>query len=285
MGWDDAPAGTATMFHVTQTGGISSAKARMDVPTYWDTDGSSESVCDSTRSQWADYYELGDSSYDFSFELTASGSYCINFYSMDAEANIWYLRTTAVVEVNDEARPSVTQIVNNAVAQCYVETAGSECDAALWLHDSVMDQLEYDRGHTWNAVRIDGKWCQMDLTWDDTSDNWYGDLDQRRLYFGLTDELMAIAHSDHTANYQADERASAYAERIQEHFDAKETRFSIDADNDGFPPSISGIQNAIAAYAMNQREWSTVDVAVALTVTSNVAMNSRLHGLTDTTLK
>lgn len=59
-------------------------------------------------------------------------------------------------------------------------------------------------GHTWNAVKIDGKWCQMDLTWDDTSDNWYGDLDQRHLYFGLTDELMAIAHSDHTANYQKD---------------------------------------------------------------------------------
>ena len=59
-------------------------------------------------------------------------------------------------------------------------------------------------GHTWNAVKIDGKWCQMDLTWDDTSNNWYGDLDQRHLYFGLTDDLMAIAHSDHTANYQKD---------------------------------------------------------------------------------
>ena len=42
----------------------------------------------------------------------------------------------------------------------------------------------------------------MNLTWDDASDNWYGDLDQRHPYFGLTDELMAIAHSDHTANYQ-----------------------------------------------------------------------------------
>ena len=62
-------------------------------------------------------------------------------------------------------------------------------------------------GHTWNAVKIDGKWCQMDLTWDDTSDNWYGDLDQRHLYFGLTDELMAIAHSNHTANHQKDDYA------------------------------------------------------------------------------
>lgn len=147
-------------------------------------------------------------------------------------------------------------------------------------------------GHTWNAVKIDGKWCQMDLTWDDTSDNWYGDLDQRHLYFGLTDELMAIAHSDHAANYQkdgyacrstdlsnnyfvrngkADEWAEKYADRIQQHLDAKEESFSIDADNKLFPPSISGIQNGIIAYAINQREWSTVDGDVALTATSNIA--------------
>lgn len=146
-------------------------------------------------------------------------------------------------------------------------------------------------GHTWNAVKIDGKWCQMDLTWDDTNDNWYGDLDQRHLYFGLTDELMAIAHSDHTKNYQAEgysyrstdlsnnyfvrngkanEWTSAYAERIQQHLDARETEFSIDADNGSFPPSISGIQNALVAYAMNQREWSTGDGSVTLTATSNV---------------
>lgn len=146
-------------------------------------------------------------------------------------------------------------------------------------------------GHTWNAVKIDGKWCQMDLTWDDTSDNWYGDLDQRHLYFGLTDELMAIAHSDHTANYQkddyayrstdlsnnyfvrngkSDEWAEKYADRIQQHLDAKEESFSIDADNQSFPPSISGIQNGIVAHAMNQREWKTDSEKAALQATSIV---------------
>ena len=146
-------------------------------------------------------------------------------------------------------------------------------------------------GHTWNAVKIDGKWCQMDLTWDDTSDNWYGDLDQRHLYFGLTDELMAIAHSDHTANYQmddyayrstdlsnnyfvrngkADEWAGKYADRIQEHLDAKEESFSIDADNQSFPPSISGIQNGIVAYAMNLREWKTENEQAELKAASIV---------------
>lgn len=150
-------------------------------------------------------------------------------------------------------------------------------------------------GHTWNAVKIDGKWCQMDLTWDDTTENWYGDLDQRHLYFGLTDELMTIAHSDHTANYQkadyayrstdlsnnyfvrngkADEWAEKYADRIQQHLDAKEESFSIDADNQSFPPSISGIQNGIIAHAMNQRAWKVQGTKVDLKVASNVTKES-----------
>lgn len=334
VSWNDAPAGTATTFHVTQTNGSSQAKARMDVPTYWDG-GSHESVCDPSRPAWASYCSLGTAGHDFTFDFTASGTYRIHFYFMDNDRNdpqndkgIYYLRTTAEVTVNDAARPSVTQIVNEAVAQCRQETNGSEYDMALWLHDWTLDQLEYDHslnwcsaesgltrhqgtcesyqriysklldaagiangritgnGHTWNAVKIDGKWCQMDLTWDDTSDNWYGDLDQRHLYFGLTDELMAIAHSDHTANYQkddyayrstdlsnnyfvrngkADEWAEKYADRIQQHLDAKEESFSIDADNQSFPPSISGIQNGTVAYAMNQREWKVQGAKAELT--------------------
>ena len=322
VSWNDAPAGTATTFHVTQANGSSQAKARMDVPAYWDG-VSQESVCDPSRPAWASYYSLGTAGHDFTFDFTASGTYRIYFYFMDNDRNdpqndkgIYYLRTTAEVTVNDAARPSVTQIVNNAVAQCRQQTNGSEYDMALWLHDWTLDQLEYDHslnwcsaesgltrhqgtcesyqriysklldaagiangritgnGHTWNAVKIDGKWCQMDLTWDDTNNNWYGDLDQRHLYFGLTDELMAIAHSDHTANYQkddyayrstdlsnnyfvrngkADEWAEKYADRIQQHLDAKEKNFSIDADNQSFPPSISGIQNGIVSYAMNMR--------------------------------
>ena len=343
VSWNDAPAGNATTFHVTQTNGSSQAKARMDVPTYWDG-GSHESVCDPSRPAWASYYSLGTTGHDFTFDFTASGTYRIYFYFMDNDRNdpqndkgIYYLRTTAEVTVNDAARPSVTQIVNDAVAQCRQQTNGSEYDMALWLHDWTLDQLEYDHGlnwcsaesgltrhqgtcesyqriysklldaagiangritgngHTWNAVKIDGKWCQMDLTWDDTSDNWYGDLDQRHLYFGLTDELMTIAHSDHTANYQkddyayrstdfsnnyfvrngkADEWAEKYADRIQQHLDAKKESFSIDADNQSFPPSISGIQNGIVAYAMNLREWKAGGSKVELTAASNVIKES-----------
>lgn len=343
VSWNDAPAGTATTFHVTQANGSSQAKARMDVPTYWDG-GSQESVCDPSRPAWASYYSLGTAGHDFTFDFTASGTYRIYFYFMDNDRNdpqndngIYYLRTTAEVIVNDAARPSVTQIVSNAVDLCRQQTNGSEYDMALWLHDWRLDQLEYDHslnwcsaesgltrhqgtcesyqriysklldaagivngritgnGHTWNAVKIDGKWCQMDLTWDDTSDNWYGDLDQRHLYFGLTDELMAIAHSDHAANYQkdcyacrstdlsnnyfvrndkADEWAEKYADRIQQQLDTREERFFIDADNQSFPPSISGIQNGIVAYAMNQTDRKTAGNKDYLSAESKVEMTS-----------
>ncbi|MEO2533006.1 hypothetical protein [Collinsella aerofaciens] len=155
VSWNDAPAGTATTFHVTQTNGSSQAKARMDVPTYWDG-GSLESVCDPSRPAWASYCSLGTAGHDFTFDFTASGTYRIYLYFMDNDRNdpqndkgIYYLRTTAEVTVNDAARPSVTQIVNDAVDQCRQKTNGSEYNMALWLHDWTLDQLEYDHNLNW----------------------------------------------------------------------------------------------------------------------------------------
>lgn len=155
VSWNDAPAGTATTFHVTQTNGSSQAKARMDVPTYWDG-GSHESVCDPSCAAWGSYYSLGTAGHDFTFDFTASGTYRIYFYFMDNDRNdpqndkgIHYLRTTAEVTINDAARPSVTQIVNNAVTQCRQETNGSEYNMALLLHDWTLDQLEYDHSLNW----------------------------------------------------------------------------------------------------------------------------------------
>ena len=155
VSWNDAPAGTATTFHVTQANGSSQAKARMDVPTYWDG-GSQESVCDPSRAAWASYHSLGTAGHDFTFDFTASGAYRIYFYFMDNDRNdpqndkgIYYLRTTAEVTINDAARPSVTQIVNSAVGLCRQETNGSEYDMALWLHDWTLDQLEYDHSLNW----------------------------------------------------------------------------------------------------------------------------------------
>ena len=337
--WNDPVLGQPTTFHVSATGGSGSYLFRMDAPSYSNpNEYAYESVADPSRGEWTKYTDACVS-HDFTFTTTATGSYNFRFYLMDKASGVYYLRTNTYIQVADDAYPSVASIIGAAVSQAKQNTNGSEYEMALYLHDWLLDQLEYDNslkwssaesaltrglgtcqayesayakllsaagienaetrdtydGHTWNAVKLDGEWYQVDCTWDDTSDNFYADLDQRHLYFCLTDELMAIAHPGHgkiytsdnyatrsnslmnnyyVRNGKADEWAGKYVERIQKHLDAREESFSIDADNQSFPPSISGIQNGIIVYAMNQREWKAGDAKAKLTAASNVTTTS-----------
>lgn len=337
--WNDPVLGQPTTFHVSATGGSGSYLFRMDAPSYSNpNEYVYESVADPSRGEWTKYTDAC-ASHDFTFTSTATGSYNFRFYLMDKTSGVYYLRTNTYIQVADDAYPSVACIVNKAVSQAKQNTNGSEYEMALYLHDWLLDQLEYDNslkwssaesaltrrlgtcqayesayakllsaagienaethdtydGHTWNAVKLDGDWYQVDCTWDDTSDNFYGDLDQRHLYFCLTDELMAIAHPGHEKIYsvegyatrsgslkdnyfvrngKADEWASAYADRIQQHLNAKETSFSIDADNQSFPPSISGIQNGIIAYKISLWEWKSNAIKADLSASSKVITSS-----------
>ena len=127
MGRNDALAGQETTFHVTAAGNSGTYKARMDVPIYWNAD-SQESVCDPSRGSWqtCTSFDDGEAGTDFQFEFTASGTYRMYFYFMNTDNGIYYLRAACAVTVDDAARPSVSQIVNDAVAQCKAETDGSE---------------------------------------------------------------------------------------------------------------------------------------------------------------
>lgn len=54
--------------------------------------------------------------------------------------------------------------------------------------------------HVWSCVKLDGKWTQIDLTWDD-SESATGDYAfLSHAYFGMTDEIAQMVHSDHNAN-------------------------------------------------------------------------------------
>ena len=337
--WNDPVLRQPMTFHVSATGGSGSYLFRMDAPSYSNpNEYAYESVDDPSRGEWTKFTDAC-ASHDFTFTTTATGSYNFRFYLMDKASGVYYLRTNSYIQVADDAYPSVTSIVNKAVSQAKQKTDGSEYEMALYLHDWLLDQLEYDNslkwssaesaltrglgtcqayesayakllsaagienaetrdaydGHTWNAVKLDDEWYQVDCTWDDTSDDFYGDLDQRHLYFCLTDELMAIAHPGHEKIYsvegyatrsgslkdnyfvrngKADEWASAYADRIQQHLNAKETSFSIDADNQSFPPSISGIQNGIIAYKIILWEWKSNAIKAELSASSKVITSS-----------
>ena len=331
--WNDPVLGQPTTFHVSATGGSGNYKFRMDAPSYSDPNQwAFESVADPSRGEWMKYTSECASN-DYTFTMTATGTYNFRFYVMDKTAGVNYLRVSFNISVSDDKYPSVDSIVKSAVAECNSKTDGSEYAKALWLHDWLLDQLEYDKtlkwssaesaltrelgtcqsyesayaklltaagiensetrdtydGHTWNAMKLDGQWYQTDCTWDDSSDNWYS-FDQRRLYFGLTDELMAIAHPGHSKIYTTDDYktrsksladnyfvragdaekwAKAYSDRIQKNLDAGKTEFEITADNASYPPSISGIQNGITAYALNQLKWTTDKAAVTLNATGS----------------
>ncbi len=331
--WNDPVLGQPTIFHVSALGGSGAYKFRMDAPSYSNPNEIAyESVADPSRGEWMNYTSECDST-DYSFTMTASGTYNFRFYLMDKAAGVYYLRVSTYIQVSDSNYPSVRSIVQSAVAQCNNETDGSDYQKALWLHDWLLDQLEYDNtlkwssaesaltrglgtcqayesaysmllstagienaetrdtydGHTWNAMKLDGEWYQVDCTWDDSSDNWYN-FDQRRLYFGLTDELMAVAHPGHSSIYtvsgygtrsttlknnyfvksgEAQQWVDSYKDRIQNSLNSKQTQFSIQADNSTYPPSIYKIQNAIIAYVMNQNEWFVNSKKVTLVATVN----------------
>ena len=331
--WNDPVLGQPTTFHISATGGSGNYKFRMDAPSYSSPNQwAFESVADPSRGEWMNYTSECASN-DYTFTMTATGIYNFRFYVMDKTAGVTYLLVNFNISVSDDKYPSVDLIVRSAVAECNSKTDGSEYAKALWLHDWLLDQLEYDKtlkwssaesaltrglgtcqsyesayaklltaagiensetrdtydGHTWNAMKLDGQWYQTDCTWDDSSDNWYS-FDQRHLYFGLTDELMAIAHPGHSKIYTKDDYntrstsladnyfvrtgdaskwAKAYTDRIQKNLDAEKTEFEITADNSTYPPSISGIQNGIIAYAINQMTWTTDKAAVTLNATGS----------------
>ncbi len=330
--WNDPVLGEATTFHVSAEGGTGEYKFLMQSPSYSSSGeyGTFENVADPSRGQWVNYTDTCLSN-DYSFTMTASGTYYYNFhvmYKTVSDGPYYTIRSEMFVNVSDANHPSVNEIVNTVVSQCNRETNGSEYEKALWLHDWLIDHMEYDnslnwsssesaftRGigtcqsytnayglllnaagiansenrdttdaHTWNTVSLDGAWYQIDATWDDSVNN-YGDFDSRHVYFGLSDELMAIAHPGHTAIYssgsygtratslndnyfvkngKAQEWANAYADEMNQHLLKKEVSFSISATNANQPPSISGIQNGIIAYMINQMNWDTDENYVTL---------------------
>ena len=331
--WNDPVLGQPTTFHVSATGGSGIYKFNMEAPSYTNPDVTAyESVADPSRGEWTKYSDECTSQ-DYAFTMMASGTYNFRFHVMDIKAGVTYLRTNTYIQVSSSDYPSVNSIVQSAVAQCNNETDGSDYQKALWLHDWLLNQLEYDNslkwssaesaltrglgtcqayerayaqllsaagienaetrdtydGHTWNAMKLDGEWYQVDCTWNDSKDNWYN-FDQRRLYFGLTDELMAIAHPGYSNIYttegynvrstslknnyfvkngEAQQWADSYKDRIQNSLNSKQTQFSIQADNSTYPPSIYKIQNGIIAYVMNQNEWFVDGKKVSLVATVN----------------
>ena len=150
--WNDPVLGQPTTFHISATGGSGNYKFRMDAPSYSDPNQwAFESVADPSRGEWMNYTSECASN-DYTFTMTATGTYNFRFYVMDKTAGVTYLRVNFNISVSDDKYPSVDSIVRSAVAECNSKTDGSEYAKALWLHDWLLDQLEYDKTLKWSSA-------------------------------------------------------------------------------------------------------------------------------------
>lgn len=150
--WNEPVLGQQTTFHVSATGGSGSYLFRMDAPSYSNpNEYAYESVADPSRGEWTKYTDACIS-HDFTFTMTATGSYNFRFYLMDKASGVYYLRTNSYIQVADDEHPSVASIVGEAVSQAKQKTDGTEYEMALYLHDWLLDQLEYDNSLKWSSA-------------------------------------------------------------------------------------------------------------------------------------
>lgn len=154
-------------------------------------------------------------------------------------------------------------------------------------------------GHVWTAVKLDGKWYQVDTTWNDAG---YEDanVDLKHLYFGLNDAITTLVHSDHAPNsgYESNSLDDNYfiktgsiakwadpqIQAVQQHIDAGETAFSLEIKNTTY----ADVLYSLVAHVLTNKSWTANGRKVTLkaeycpTDDSNGTISCQVQNSTDT---
>lgn len=83
-----------------------------------------------------------------------------------------------------------------------ISICGGYTDAmSIILHKlGIMNFKISNENHVWNAVNLDNKWLNVDLTWDDPTNDRNIDMLQHNFFLITTDELLKIDTKEHTFN-------------------------------------------------------------------------------------
>ena len=285
------------------------------VPVYDVSYGSNSAYSESNEFTFT-FYASG--SYILRFNVMDKGSQPVQ----TAATNYFY------IDIEDARYPSVEQLVNQVTSQCLKEcTTEFEKVVWLhdWILDHADYAYSYSyssaegvlargtgtcesyhrayvmllnkvgiqtgritgNGHVWTAVRIDGEWYQVDSTWDDKGEK-YKDTFQEHLYFGLTDYLMGLVHSDHknaatgyesTAlenNYfiktgEIRQWSDTFVPVIKQNITDGKREFTISAPKNGMLGSYDWeIIYNLVAYQLSKQEWEGVTIAASYSNTDGV---------------
>lgn len=118
-------------------------------------------------------------------------------------------------------------IKGKAICGGYAECFKTFMDL-LGIENTTLSGTAGDAQHIWNAVRLDGDWYQVDVTWDDPVNATSIALDHA--YFNLSDEDMAIDHFWEPSQYP--------------HIQAEGTRCTY--------PSFAGLPKIASQAALNE---------------------------------
>ena len=184
--------------------------------------------------------ETYSKTYDFEYTFKTSGEYYFyaNVMDMGVGTTVDVARYRVNLNINDPTHPSVDDMVEILYNKCMEDCPnGTEYEQALYYHDWIIEHAYYDdtliyagpggvlchgygtcqsyyeafkmlldrsgivsekatgNGHIWTRVRLDGVWTLIDSTWDDKPEALL-----QHMYFGLTDELMRLDHTEHVTN-------------------------------------------------------------------------------------
>ena len=146
--------------------------------------------------------------------------------------------------------------------------------------------------HVWTGVKLDGKWYNVDTTWNDSSYASYNGIDMRRLYFALPTSLMRTVHKGWDGAYaisynsRAPFDADSYEDNffiqsreiskftkpyvedasgtysVKAHLAAQETSFSLPLPTESisWPPNFKEIIYALVAYQLGKEDWGNPNV-------------------------
>ena len=221
-----------------------------------------------------------------------------------------------ILNIQDPQYPSVEQIVENTVAECMQScTTDFEKALWLhdWILDHADYDYSYSycsaegvlargegtceayhrayvmllnkagiatgrvtgNGHVWTAVRMDGEWYQVDSTWDDMGEQYKGSY-YEHMYFGLTDYIIGLVHSEHTsvAGYESTSLENNYfiktgmitrwsdpfVELVNENIASGNTEFSLPV-TDSMPDDFKNVIYNLVAYQLSNQKWGNIEIS------------------------
>ena len=126
-------------------------------------------------------------------------------------------------------------------------------------------------GHVWTAVKMDGEWYQVDTTWDDGGEQMQGTI-YEHMYFGLTDEIIGLVHTDHQSavpgyestalenNYfiktgQIKQWSDPFVDTIKQNLANGEIKFVLNV-NSSMPGNFKNVIYNLVAYELSKTDWN-----------------------------